>query len=130
VTTPNSNVFIIVFSLIAFLFFLVCSSVITCGEVYGVFHQYFIRFGPFGVAVCTLFLLISAHFHVDDWLWADKTGGIPFAVVTLIFFMVLLQQGFKQLTVTVRVVRIVALAVTALMIVLFFVPDSGGSVDC
>jgi hypothetical protein len=126
VTSPNSAVFAVIFSLIAFLFFLVCSSVITWGEVYGVFHQQFIRFGPFGAAVCTVFLLIFAHFHVDDWLWADEAGSIPFTIFTLVFFAVLLQQGFTRLPMAVRVVRLAALGVTALMVIVFFVPEARG----
>jgi hypothetical protein len=72
-TNPNDAVMSAV-SIIGFPFFSICSSVVTWGEVYGVFHQLFLRFDWVSAAICSLFLLVFGHFHLNEWMTAESIG--------------------------------------------------------
>jgi hypothetical protein len=121
VTSPNSIILSSVVSLIAFLFFLILTSVVTWGEVYGVFKQSFLTIGQIGAFLCPVFLLVFANLRLDDWLNALWVGGVPFVFTTLIFCFIIFQQLFSQVTMTVRVVRLVVLILGTIALILSFV---------
>jgi hypothetical protein len=122
VTTPNSLLLSSVVSLIAFLFLLVLTAMVTWGEVYSVFQQTFLMVGQIGALICTAFLLLFANFRLDDWLRANYVGGVPFLWTTLIFCFVICQQLFSQMHRGLRILRLVLLLLAALALVMSFIP--------
>jgi hypothetical protein len=122
VTSPNSIILSSVVSLIAFLYFLVLTSVVTWGEVYGVFKPSFLTVGQIGAFLCPAFLLVFANLRLDDWLDSLWVGAVPFLFTTLIFCFIIFQQLFSQVSITVRVVRMVTLILGTIALILSFVP--------
>ena len=122
VSSPNCMIFSSVVSVTAFLGFLILNVLLTWGEVYGVFGRKFVIFGYIASFLSPLLLVVTANFSLYDSLRADYYGGMPFSIVTFLFFLALFVKMFREVRPAMKVVRIILLVCGGVALILSLVP--------